>query len=404
MMAPSPALGQQNPGLSLTAAEFLERVNLAHPRLALLVAAVDEATANVTSAGLWVNPALSYDREEIFANGRGQPENFLRLELPLEISGRRGLKVEASKQGLAAARKTAERGRLELLLDAEALYWRAAAARQTVALLETERDALLRIGTAISARTAAGDTSGYDLDRLEVEREFLEDLVADARRTEGALQLRLGLLLGPPRSRVEAKDALTMPSAPASLNTLLERALTSRADYQAARLRVTQAEAELSAARRGWVPGLVVTGGMRNAQFTNDTTWGYVAGVSLGLPVFDHGQAEAQGAAARLARAEASHRLLELEVEVEAITASEQLTGLLEQEARLERTQAPRIERLLRRAELSWREGERPIFELLDAYRTARTVGLHHVEIEQRARLAHLELARALGLAAGDLR
>lgn len=397
-----PAYAEEPAGLSAT--EFLARVEKSHPGLPLLEAAVEQASAHVATTGLWANPAVSYDREELIVAGRGQPENFWRLELPLEVSGRRGLRVEGARLGLEAAREDSRRDRAGLLLDAMGFYWRAAAARQTVELLRQEREALARLIGAVRSRAAAGDTSGYDLDRLEVEVELLADQLADAEREHDAWGRRLGLLLGAPGARFDATQALQLPSLPGRPEAAFPQVLAARADYQAAQMRVAQAERELSAAGRGWVPEVVLTGGVRNAIVSSETAWGYTAGLALGLPVFDHGQGDAARAHALLRQARAAQQLLERQVESELLTAREGLTSTLAQAANFERTQLTRVDRLVERAELSYQEGERPVFDLLDAYRTARAVRLRQVDLMQRARLAELALKRAMGLMPGETR
>ena len=86
------------------------------------------------------------------------------------------------------------------------------------------------------------------------------------------------------------------------------------------------------------------------------------------------------------------------------LTAHGALTRARAQAERFERTQVPRLDRLVRRAQLAYREGERPVFELLDAFRTARGVRLRLVELRHNARLAELDLARAVGQSPGGAR
>jgi cobalt-zinc-cadmium efflux system outer membrane protein len=389
---------EEGAATKISAAEFLARVGRSHPSLELLEAAVEKAAASVHVAGLSANPALSYDREEVFAGGRGQPENYLRLELPLEISGRRGLRVKGAKLGLDATRAASARGRAELLFDALDIYWSGARGRQNFELLRQERKGLGQLVEAVRSRTTAGDTSGYDLDRLELEVESLEDLIADAERELEVWQGRLGLLIGAPGSRFQPSDALILPGQPPTLKGLLEEALAARGDYKAARLRVAQAERELTAAGRGWVPGLMLAGGLKSSTVAEgQTAWGYLAGLSLTLPVFDHGQGETARARARLRQAQAEQRLIEAQVTTAVMTAHSALTRVLAQAQRFERTQVPRLDRLVRRAQVSYREGERPVFELLDAFRTARGVRLRGPELKHKARRIELELRRALG-------
>ena len=52
----------------------------------------------------------------------------------------------------------------------------------------------------------------------------------------------------------------------------------------------------------------------------------------------------------------------------------------------------PRAADLVRRAEVSYREGERPIFDLIDALRTAREITLRELVLRRRAKQAEIHL------------
>lgn len=69
----------------INATKFIERVAANNPRLTISEADVDAAAARVRAAGLWQNPTIAYDREEVFEAGQGVPENFIRLELPFRF-------------------------------------------------------------------------------------------------------------------------------------------------------------------------------------------------------------------------------------------------------------------------------------------------------------------------------
>lgn len=385
--------------LPLSAAEFLGKVEKSNPRFEMIEGDVAAEEAAVTAAGLWANPSLAYDREEIPSEGQNFPENIIRLELPLEISGRRRLKVQGAELGARAARQTAVRAKKDVLLDALGVYLRAASARLRLDALMQERAALSRLVVAMKSRTAAGESSGYDLDRVGLEADTLDDLVLDAGREITTYRGALGLLAGAPESRFDAGDELALPALP--IDAANGALLAARPDYQAAGLRVAQAEKELTAAGRGWVPGLSLSGGTKSAVPERDTRWGYVAGITFTLPFLDFGQADAARARARLLTARAEQRLIEQQVLIQVNTSNDNLVRTVEQDRRFEDTQVPRLDRLVRRAEISYREGERPIFELLDAYRTARGIRLRATELRLQARLAELELWRARGLGPG---
>ncbi len=380
---------------SLSAEEFIERVAGSSPQLTISGADIAAAKAEVSAAGLWDNPTIAYDREEVFEGGRPMPENFLRLELPLEISGRRSLRVDGAEHGVKAAQADAEANRVTILADAMRVYVDAAARREHLVILEESRAALAKLRDAVKSRAFAGDASSYDYDRIEIELSSLDDRIAEADRELVEARLRIGMLLGQPGVPFEASDGLTMKGSIAPSDP--EEAPRTRARVVAARHRVNERGLARDAAGRGWVPTLTLSAGAKTAPFAGGTAWGYVAGVTVALPFFDFGQAQEERAEAELSRAQARLTLTERWAATNTVIAREAYRRSMRQARVFERDQLPRLEKLMRRAEVTYREGERPVFELLDAHRTDREVRVRNVTLKLQAWLSHIELLEALG-------
>jgi cobalt-zinc-cadmium efflux system outer membrane protein len=384
---------------ALTEKEFLDRFARGDPRLEVLQARVQVARAEVTAARVLANPSVSYDREEIFSSGEGTPENVVRLALPIEISGRRSKRIDAAEAGVRATEAEAAAERFALTLDALSIYHDAAHARLRLGTLRGGRDALARLLDIIQKRVRAGDASGYDRSRFELELADYDDLIAGAEVELAAARRRLAMLVGEPDAQYDAADALAVPALPGPAGQLASKALAERDDYRATRLRGQQADFELSAARRAWVPGLVLTGGLKTADLgMGETALGYVAGIAVSLPLFDLGQADRDRAAALKRQARAAARVLEQRVPVSVRAAHDELERRIAQARRFAGGQLSMLETLSRAAEASYREGERPsVFELLDAHRTVRDVRLRELELRRDARRSELDLWRALG-------
>jgi outer membrane protein TolC len=171
----------------------------------------------------------------------------------------------------------------------------------------------------------------------------------------------------------------------------------TRGDVRAARLRVEQAEHELSAARRLWIPGLLLSGGLKMTEVDGERATGYVAGLALELPLFDNGQAERARSSARRRQRRAEARAAERSALLAVATATDELARRVAQVKSYQQGPVTRLPDLVRRALTTYREGDRPIFELLDAYRTARDVRLRYLEIRRIAKKADIALRRALG-------
>jgi outer membrane protein, heavy metal efflux system len=392
---PQPA-GAQQP-IPLDEQEFLARFQRSDPRFQVLAARIDESRAEVTDARVLPNPSLAFDREEVFPAGGSLPENFVRLAIPLNLSGRRSLRIRAAEAGVTASRAETSLDATLLVLDALDMYYDAAYARLRVEALRQGRTDLGRLVDVVRSRRSAGDVSGYDLDRLELELGAYDDSIAGADTELAAGRRRLAALVGDPDRLFDASTTLDLPDVPGDLARRSGAAAEKRGDVRAARLRAEESGHQLAAARRTWVPGFVVTGGFKTTDLGDETARGYAVGLAMELPLFDRGQADQARSSARQRQWQGQARAMERAAAVAIASAAEGLARQVAQARRHEETQVNRIADLVRRATTAYREGERPIFELLDAYRVARDVRLRQLELRRDARKAAIALARALG-------
>jgi outer membrane protein, heavy metal efflux system len=381
----------------LSEKEFLARFERTDPRFEALRARAASSGAEVVRARALANPSLSLDREQV----RGQPEDFVRLSVPLDVSGRRSRTIAAAEMGARAAGEEASFDTLALLLDGLDAYHEAAYLRLRATILHEGRDELARLVEAVRARHQAGDAAGYDRDRLELELGSYDDLLAGAEADLAGARVTLARLAGEPGARFDASDELGLPPTSAGANALAADALATRADRRTATLRLRQAEREASAARRAWIPTLALSGGLKRVVvddgFGEATANGFIVGLSLSLPIFDHGQADLARGLAEARRWRATSLALERDIQTDVRRAQELLQARIAQARRYRETQLGRAQDLVRRAETAYREGDRPVFELLDAYRTAREVRLRELELRRQARRAWLDLWRAIG-------
>ncbi len=105
-----------------------------------------------------------------------------------------------------------------------------------------------------------------------------------------------------------------------------------------------------------------------------------------------------------VARAQAQRRQvdadatgLRIQIEMAVVTAHEGLLRRQDAAARYRRTATETAEALARIGRVAYQEGELTILELLDAERQALEAELTALELSARARLARIELDRAVG-------
>ncbi len=376
-------------------ATTVKAIEASDPRIDRIVAEVDAAAANVKAARIRPGPRIAADREEVFPSGGAIATNYLRVVLPLDLSGRRGRMVAAATTAVGAARAQSQLDRFALVVEGLRVFRATEYLRLRVVLMTGERAALVRAVVIVAKRAKAGESSGYDQQRLQLELTAYDDAVASATIELRASQRRLATAMGRPGMRVDAAGELA-PGAIASLDVLLPDALARRGDYRAAKLRVDAATQERSAASRTW-PTFELTAGAMSADIGTERAFGYVAGLSLNLPIFDRGGAGRARADAARRVASADAKLLERQVPDAIRIAHETWTARIEQAKAYQTTQLTRIDQLLRSAETGYREGGGSIVELLDAYRSVRESRLRELELRRDASLAELDLWLALG-------
>ena len=334
------------------------------------------------------NPGVTYSRE-----GAGFTE-FLQVEQSLPVFGTRAALSRAGVAATAAAEAERDARLWALRTDAAAAVARLTAAQARLDAAQARTRDVERLIEILRTREREGEGSRFDRLRAEQELRDTRQLatsaavdVADARATVTAML--------PRDVTVERITPVTAPQpAPVSVDVLMTRAMSTRAELRALQRLADRAELESVAARRARLPAPTLFGGLKRADDESGRQRGGVFGVSLSLPLFDTGGREVARWAAERARVEAQRASIEHQIRAEIARASETLA--LRQAAVSDDAEAAGDE-LTQIAEVAYREGEVGILELLDAVRTASRARVRSIELKLDARLAQIALERAVG-------
>lgn len=334
------------------------------------------------------NPGVMYSRE-----GAGFTD-FLQVEQSLPVFGTRAALSRAGVAATAAA--AAERdGRLWMLRgDAVAAVVRLAAAQARVAAFQAQARDVERLLEILRTREREGEGSRFDRIRAEQELRETRQLVTSAAIGLAEARASLSALLPPDAAVTRVASVLPSPQGPISVDSLMTRAASSRAELRALQRIAERMALESDAARRARLPAPTLFGGLKRADGASGRERGGVFGLSVSVPLFDAGQRESARWAAEGARAIAQRASIEHQIRSEIVRASEALS--LRQAAAAEDQEATGDE-LVRIAEVAYREGELGILELLDAVRTASRASARSIDIGLEVRLAQIALERAVG-------
>jgi cobalt-zinc-cadmium efflux system outer membrane protein len=391
-----PAAADELPS-SLDEEEAVRRA-LARPALAdELRARVDLARADEIAARRWPNPEAAWSHEQVRTDGATAREDVAMLSQRFDLSGRRGLRGDAAARRVEAAGAEVALSRLDVEAEARRAFADALAAERRAAIVKLAAERLEGVAAAVSRRAATGDVASYD--RRRVERERLT-VLARLDVEAGALaraRARLAVLTGAPDplAPFALKGELT-PSAPPALATITER-LPARPDLRALELEARSGELEARAAGRWFIPEVELGGGLKSVDAGAGRDSGFVAGLTVPIPLFSRDQDERLrgDARTRAARGRLSLALDAARGEVAGLHGeASRLAGAA---ARHRETGAADPAALLRAAEAAYRGGEAGVLELIDAYRAALDADLSLVELEWAARRARIDLDRTSG-------
>ena len=379
----------------LTEEQALARMRMEHPQVRLLHFTVRELEAAARERSLLANPTVSYTREDA---GLGI-DDFLLVTQELPVRGRVGLLVEAAEQAVSAAEARADADLLAFATRLRLAFADLLLAQERAQTLETALSELSRVVDVLRAREQGGEGSRFD--RLRAEREVADidtDLatVAIDRLTA---QARLASFFAPGTDPAgltavgRVADGGTVPV----LDSFVARAVARRSDYRALALSEAQWTTERRAAERLRLPGATVSAGLKRTGAPTARTSGYVVTATVGVPLFNRGQAQVARAEAARGRTAAERQALGTRIESEVRVAHGAALRYRELADRYRSGSVERAAELAAIATAGYEEGEYGILELLDAHRVTLGVGLRLLELSAAARRAAIELDRAIG-------
>jgi cobalt-zinc-cadmium efflux system outer membrane protein len=141
----------------------------------------------------------------------------------------------------------------------------------------------------------------------------------------------------------------------------------------------------------------VLTAGWKRVEAPGLSDTGYIAVVTVPLPIFDRGHLDAVRATADGNRIELDKEILTRRIRAEVQTALAREQAARGAADRYGGDVERRAVELNRIARLKYDEGESGILELLDAHRASLTIRLRSLAIGYEAKLAEIDRNRVIG-------
>jgi outer membrane protein, heavy metal efflux system len=380
---------------ALTDKDLLRRFSEENQRARALGARSGAVQAEMKLRTLPPTPGVSYSRED----AAGSKEDYLLIEQQVPLSGRLGLLRQAGDAAVNAQREQSNYALHLLQSDLRLAFIDLLLSQQREAAIQRSLTDLQELVRVLREREGEGEGSAFD--RLRAERELAEvqaDLIsAQAMTVRSQTEVASFLAPGTESRTLVAQGQLEIGRPLPDLANLVSRALEVRGDYKAQEQQLQQLVWERQAAERLRIPEPIVSAGMKRVATASFADTGHIVSVSVPLPFFNRSRREAAVANANFTRTQAEKQALQQQIASE-VKAAYQAT---EQRRRLaqdyKREVGEKNIELTRVARIAYQEGEHRILELLDAFRVTLRSELRVLDIVAAARLAEVELERAVG-------
>jgi len=380
----------------LTLSQALQRALSQNPGLAGAASHVRSAALHTRDESRPPNPTLDVTEENFGGDLGGHLlESTISASQMLELGGDRGARAHVAR-GLEHVAQAELSGRQrEVVWETAEAFLRAWSLERRLERLRRSEEIAEAAISGARERTRIGAAPPVEGLRAEgvlaeraIERRGLEAEVSAARRD---LALEWG-------SSTADFDSLVLPPAevpplppPDSLIADLERhpdRLRAAAETEVEAARVREARAMR-------IPDLTLQGGVRRLEEISGT--GFVAGVSLPIPLWNRGGSLVASAAAERSSAEARQREVERRLEGDLRSAYDSLFAARDREEIVRTRLLPASRDALAQLQKGYRAGRFTYLDQLDGQRAALEAELTAIGAERDLWIARFTLERLIG-------
>jgi cobalt-zinc-cadmium efflux system outer membrane protein len=284
-----------------------------NPTLAQSAANIRAAEGRRKQSGLYPNPTVGYQGEEIRGGSfRGGEQGFF-VQQDIVMGGKLGLNRKIFEQEKKQAETEADEQKLRVLTNVRMSYIQVLAAQQTLELRQS-LSKLAQDAVDTSHQLAnVGQADSPDVLEAEVEAQQADLAVTMAEQNQQRVWKELAAVVGNRRLPLTRLKGNLEETASVNPDELVENIVNESPVVKIADLGVKRAEAGLARAKREPVPDLQLRGGMQQNRELSETSGQPVglqgfAEVGVQIPIFNRNQGNIAASKADLERA---HREVE---------------------------------------------------------------------------------------------
>ncbi len=371
-----------------------------NPVLPALAAQREAAQSRLRQAGLWPNPELESEIEEIGGDAPGLRELEMTVSLTqeLELFGQRRARERAAHTNIAATDLNARFSAFDLYLDVKRRFHVLAHAQMKLRLAELSVTLHQDITDDIDFRISEGAALPSELLLARLELQRAEMAIYEARQELESARLSLVSLWGGDPTGITV-DYSAEPDFSQVLDRLAEfdqLVDSSRLIVEIGRdVELVRAERRLAVAEAK--PGITLSGGYRRLRA--DGFDSFLFGVSMPLPLFNRNQGTSAALDAQLRSLEYERRRASHEVAASIRAGRARLRQLIQQHDILDADLLPTAEAAYEMLRRTYDAGRVAYASLLEASRSLVDLRFEHNDILLIIHEQIVELENITGIA-----
>ncbi len=294
---------------TITLEELQQMALQSNPTFAQAAANVQAAEGRKKQSGLYPNPIVGYQGEQIRGGSfHGGEEGFF-VQQDIILGGKLGLNRRIFDQELKQAETEAEEQKLRVITNVRMSYIQALAAQQMLELRQN-LSKLANDAVETSHQLAnVGQADAPDVLESEVEAQQAQLVVTLAEQNQQRIWKALAAVVGNPRLPLMKLEGKLEDTPPINAEELVEKIVNESPAVRIAEFGVKRAEAALAREKREPIPDLQLRGGMeQNGELLSGPGGRAVglqgfADVGVRIPLFNRNQGNIATAKADAERA-----------------------------------------------------------------------------------------------------
>jgi cobalt-zinc-cadmium efflux system outer membrane protein len=256
----------QNPASEqkvITLEELQQMALQNNPTFAQSAANIQAAEGRKQQAGLYPNPTVGYQGEQIRGGSFHGGEQGFFVQQDIVLGGKLGLSRKIFDQELKQAQTEGEEQKLRVVTNVRMSYIQALAAQQTLQLRQN-LSKLADDAVETSRQLAnVGQADAPDVLESEVEAQQAQLAVIMAEQSQQRVWKALGAVVGNPRLPLMQLEGKLEDTSSVNADELMEKIVNESPAVRIAELGVKRAEAAWARAKRETIPDLQLRGGLQ---------------------------------------------------------------------------------------------------------------------------------------------